>query len=85
MLFAMYYAAITTLTNEQCLQHFHDGRDSLLAKYRAGTERALANADFLNTTELGILQALAMFLVSRSIPYRNPGQNAIERKPSDGI
>ncbi|KAL9131066.1 MAG: hypothetical protein Q9217_000889 [Psora testacea] len=64
MLFAMYYAAITTLTNEQCLKEFQDGRDSLLAKYRAGTERALANADFLNTTELGTLQALSIFLIT---------------------
>jgi len=68
MLFAMYYAAVTSLTPDQCLQQFKDGRDSLLARYRAGTERALSNADFLNTEELGILQALAMFLVSAPEP-----------------
>ena len=63
LLFAMYYAAITTLTDEQCLQHFGNRRDSLLARYRSGMEQALANADFLNTTELGTLQALSIFLV----------------------
>lgn len=64
LLFSMYYSAITTLTPDECLKNFSEGRDVLLARYRAGVERALANADFLNTTELGILQALTIFLVS---------------------
>lgn len=64
LLFAMYYAAITTLTREECLQLFNDGKDSLLAKYRAGTERALSNADFLCSCDLGKLQALAIFLLA---------------------
>lgn len=63
LLFAMYYAAVTTLSYEQCLQHFKDGKDTLLAKYRAGTEAALSNADFLNSTEHGTLQALIILLV----------------------
>lgn len=64
LLFAVYYCAVTSLTQEECLQHFHDGRQNLLARYRTGTETALANADMLNTTELGTLQALVIFLVS---------------------
>lgn len=64
LLFAMYYAAITSLTQEECLQNFHDGRNSLLARYRSGTESALSNADLLCTKEIGTLQALVIFLVS---------------------
>lgn len=64
LLFAMYYAAITSLTQEECLQNFHDGRNSLLARYRSGTESALSNADLLSTKEIGTLQALVIFLVS---------------------
>lgn len=64
LLFAMYYAAITSLTQEECLQNFHDGRNSLLARYRSGTESALSNADLLSTQEIGTLQALVIFLVS---------------------
>ncbi len=64
MLFAVYYCALTSLTQEECLQHFHEAREHLLARYRTGTETALANADLLNTTELGTLQALVIFLVS---------------------
>ena len=64
LLFAMYYAAVTSLTQEECLHHFHDGRNSLLARYRSGTESALSNADLLSTKEIGTLQALVIFLVS---------------------
>lgn len=64
VLFAVYYCALTSLTQEECMQHFHEAREHLLARYRTGTEAALANADLLNTTELGTLQALVIFLVS---------------------
>lgn len=64
LLFAMYYAAITSLTQEECLQKFHDGRNSLLARYRSGTESALSNADLLSTKEIGTLQALVIFLTA---------------------
>lgn len=64
LLFAMYYAAVTSLTREECLQHFGDAKDSLLAKYRVCTERALSNANFLSECDLGSLQALTVLLVS---------------------
>lgn len=67
LLFAMYYAAITSLTPEECLQYFQDGRDPLLRKFRTGVETALVNADVMNTTELGTIQALVMFLVSKFV------------------
>lgn len=64
LLFAMYYAAITSLTRAECLGLFNDGKESLLAKYRAGMERALSNADFLCACDLGTLQSLAIFLIA---------------------
>ena len=64
LLFAMYYAAVTTLTREECLETLHDGKESLLARFKAGTERALSNADFLCECDLGTLQALTVFLIA---------------------
>ena len=64
LLFAMYYSAITSLTEEECLRNFHDRKDSLLAKYKSGTESALSNADLLCTREIGTLQALVIYIVS---------------------
>ena len=86
LLFAMYYAAVTSLTEEECLQNFDDARSSLLARYRSATESALSNADLLSTKEIGTLQALAIFLVSTSgcpgvsTIYENPVQNSRVRK-----
>ena len=75
LLFAMYYAAITSLTQEECLQNFPYGRDHLLARYRIGVETALADADLLNTTEMGTLQALVIFLVSALIQPEADGKS----------
>lgn len=66
LLFAIYYSAITSLTKEQCVQMFQADKDLLLKRYRQGVEVALGKADILNSTELGTLQALVIFLVSAS-------------------
>lgn len=63
LLFAVYYAAVTSLNPEECVNYFHESKDDLLSKYRGGTERALSNANFLNECNLGTLQALVIFLV----------------------
>ena len=67
ILFAMYYGAITSLTRDECLQYFQDGKDSLLARYRAGAERALSNANYLLDCDLGTLQALTLLLVGAAL------------------
>lgn len=62
--FAIFYAAVTTLGENECWQQIGESRPSLLAKYRLGLEYALARADYINTTDLTTLQALVIFLVS---------------------
>ena len=63
LLFAVYYAATTTLTERECLAVLENGKETLLAQYRTGVERALSNADFLRRCDLRSLQALTIFLV----------------------
>lgn len=64
LMFAIYFAAVTTLTSEECSRIFHLDRERLLIHYKYATETALSNADFLNTMELVTLQAFVIFLVS---------------------
>ena len=64
LLFSIYYSSVTSLSKEQCLSIFELDRATLLSKYRAGIERALTNADLLNTKDLGVLQALCLFLLA---------------------
>lgn len=64
LLFAMYYAAVTSLTSEDCTKYFQEDRCTLLDRYRFATEVALANADILTSADMTTLQALVIFLVS---------------------
>jgi hypothetical protein len=40
----------------------HVEKSDLVARYRIGTEIALARADFINTAELDVIQAFFIFL-----------------------
>ena len=64
LLFAMYYAAVTTMTPGDCLNYFQENRGVLLDRYRSATEYAFANANILVSSDLVTLQALVIFLVS---------------------
>ncbi|KAL8819178.1 MAG: hypothetical protein Q9223_002331 [Gallowayella weberi] len=59
LMFAMYFAAITSLTPEECMASFREEKHQLLARYRYGTEQALVQADILNSMEMVTLQAFA--------------------------
>ena len=61
--FAIYYAAVTSMDDGECRHRVGENRTVLLARYRVGTELALAKADFINTVEMSTLQALAIYLV----------------------
>lgn len=61
--FAIYYAAVTSMDTGECRTRIGEDRTVLLARYRAGTESALAKADFINTVEMSTLQALVIYLV----------------------
>lgn len=63
MLFSIYYAAITSLTLEECKSRFGQEKKELLKKYRFAVEQALARANFMTTEELLVLQALVVFLM----------------------
>lgn len=63
LLFAIYFATMTALTCEECKEITGESRPDLVARYRFGTEQALARAHFLTSEEMSVLQALVLFLV----------------------
>lgn len=63
LMFAMYYAAVTSMWEEECKAFFGEEKKTLLARYRFGVEQALARADFLQTDEMIVLQAFVLFLI----------------------
>ena len=64
--FAIYYTTTTSLTPDECLHQLCEEKAVLLPRFRYSTELALARADFVNTEEMSTLQALVLYLVSRS-------------------
>jgi hypothetical protein len=63
LMFALYYAAVSSLPPDQCSVQFGPKGD-LLERYRFGVQQALARAKFLQTSSVSILQALTIFLIA---------------------
>lgn len=61
--FAMFFAAVTTLSSGDCLSHFGEEKDALITRYKRSTEVALSRADFINSIEIVTLQALTLYMV----------------------
>ena len=64
--FAVYFAAVTSMTRQESLTHLGEDKDVLLTRYKRSTEAALAQADLLNTMEIVTLQAFTIYIVSVS-------------------
>ena len=63
VVFALFYAAITSSTAPDCKRLWGEEQDSLLQKYRFAMEQALARARFLDTQNLDIIAAMVVFLL----------------------
>ncbi|KAL8820211.1 MAG: hypothetical protein Q9191_007562 [Dirinaria sp. TL-2023a] len=63
LLFAIYHFAVFSMAEEECEKNLGQSRATLMQKYQFATRQALVNASFLKTTEMSIMQALALFLI----------------------
>ena len=61
--FSIRFASILSMTDDECRHLIGEDNVVLMAKYRAGTEQALAKADSVNTSEMSTLQAMTIYLV----------------------
>lgn len=64
LMFAIYSTAINSLKDDPCKQAFGQSRQTLLTHYISNTKIALARANFMSTTSLVVLQALALHIFS---------------------
>lgn len=62
LLFAIYFAAVSTLSNKESVRQLGETQDVLIRRYRTGCEKALAVADYLNSSELASLQAATLYV-----------------------
>jgi len=70
--FAIYFAAVTTMSREECLNYFSEEKGGLVTRYKRSTEVALTRADFMNSMEVVTLQALTLYMVAISLPRLLP-------------
>lgn len=63
LVFVIYFSALTSLEPEEVQTNFGADKFALLARYRFALEQALAKANFLNTSDITVLQALTLFLI----------------------
>jgi hypothetical protein len=63
LMFGIYCMSIRAFNNPDCKATFGEEKEILIARYHAGARQALLNAGFLRTSDMTILQALALFLV----------------------
>lgn len=69
VVFAIYFAAITSMDPTQCLKDLGQDHSSLIQHYRFATQQALARANFMQSQSLPLLQAATLFLTC----LRRPG------------
>ncbi|OJJ95206.1 hypothetical protein ASPACDRAFT_47951 [Aspergillus aculeatus ATCC 16872] len=62
LLFAIYYATIASMEEEDVMTNFGASKYELNLKYRRGLEQALAKPDFLNAPDIVLVQAFTIFL-----------------------
>lgn len=72
LLFAIYHFAVYSIAEAECEQHLGRPRAALLEEYHACARQSLINANFLRTTEMMILQAYILYLLSCRSFYAPP-------------
>lgn len=63
LMFAFYFAAVTSLTDEDAVREFGEEKGALLPKYELAIKHGLTRARLLHTQDLKVLQALVLYLV----------------------
>ncbi|KAJ5341745.1 hypothetical protein N7541_010869 [Penicillium brevicompactum] len=68
LVFSVYFAAASSMTEEQCLGEMGETHAALTKRFRFAVEQALARAGFLHTRKLIVIQAAVLFLSCASHP-----------------
>ena len=68
LMFAIYASAVCSLSNLECEGIIGDSRSVALIRFQSAAKQALVNACLLKTSNMVVLQAYMLFLVSMSPP-----------------
>jgi hypothetical protein len=77
LLFAIYCITVESLSDEECATMLREPKVVLIQRLRKGAQQALANANFLRSSSVILLQAFTIFIVSFRRPLATPGSKAL--------
>jgi hypothetical protein len=63
LIFAIYFIATLSLSEEQCIDLLHNNRPQLLETFQKAVEESLVIAEFVATSDRFVLQAFMLYLV----------------------
>ncbi|KAK2753330.1 hypothetical protein FQN55_003459 [Onygenales sp. PD_40] len=63
-MFAMYTCSVTSLSEDECQGQLGEPKETLLSRFQFGTKQSLINAKFMRSSDLTILRAFALYLVT---------------------
>ncbi|RAH56714.1 hypothetical protein BO85DRAFT_496645 [Aspergillus piperis CBS 112811] len=72
LLFAIYYASVTSMPSTTCLDKLNEDRPTLLERYRNAVERQLARVDLSSSLEFTLLQAFILYLTCARLDSHGP-------------
>lgn len=93
LMFSIYSIAVVSLENDECYSITGESKRTLLHRYRLGVEHALINAEFIKSSDLNVLRAFILYLVSNArspsyagfrstdLPNRLAGAGILNRRP----
>lgn len=64
VVFAIYFVAILSISEEECATVLYDRKPQLLERFQRAAEDALISSQFITTTDIRVLQAFMLYLVS---------------------
>ena len=64
---SIHFVAVCSMTEKQCRATFEASRSSMVAEYRDICEAAIGQTDFVTSSDVTVLQAFVLYLVSARV------------------
>ena len=69
LMFSIYSAAVFSMDDDECLMKLGESRKTLLVSYRHATRKGLARAKFMGSSDIQVLQAFMLYLLTMRQEY----------------
>ncbi|KAL3494387.1 fungal-specific transcription factor domain-containing protein [Aspergillus germanicus] len=64
LLFSIYYFAVFSMSDDECLLNFRQSRNHLMSRYQSCVWQALVNASWLKTPAMPVIQSYTLLLIA---------------------